>query len=906
MAEFALSGPRMREMTHDNPFETATHVPGGFPLENLSAGLPAAHLLPELLDAQQPLDSTLRAVIVAPPGTGKTTVVPPALANRLLTLGRSGKVVVTQPRRMAARAAARRLAYLTGTRLGQEVGYTVRGDRKTSGATRVEFVTTGVLLRRLIRDPEAAGVSAVVLDEVHERHLDTDLTFAMVQELGDLRETSDPLDIVVMSATLDAEFWAQRLPGPEGHPAQILEAEAVTYPLRERWAPSPGTQRALDARGVTPHFLQHVAATVAQTVDHEADGDVLVFLPGAREIDRVAQQLRARFSANSTIETLPLLGSTPAAEQDRILRGNDRERNRRIVLATNVAESALTVPGVRIVVDAALDRQSRLDTVRGVSGLVTVGAAKSAMVQRGGRAAREAPGLVVRCLSDAEYAARPAHRPAEIHTADLTQAVLDLACWGAPDGTGMQLPEPFPTRSYEAAVEVLTQLGALEPTGPKAEFQVTDLGRKLAELPVDPRLGRALYDGAEFVGARLAAEVVAALSSDQRADGADLGRLVQRLRAERPQRWTDDVRRLLAALGHQELSKEQHNRFGPVDLGMVTALAYPHQIARVRQQDTGQHSGVEYLLASGTAASLPRGSALQGAPWLAVAEVTLHGDRAIIRTAAELDQDHAELAAGTLLVHETEARFVNGKVSARAIQRLGAIELSSTPLKSTPELTRKAVSAEIHNAGILAFFNVDSTRPHASFVALRGRMGLLHRVFGAPWPDVSNTALTQRLDDWLGPELEQLAHGTRSDRIDLTSALRRLLPWPEASRLEELAPERLRVPSGSAISLDWPAPETHTETEIASPVLAVKLQECFGWTASPTVANGQVPVVLHLLSPARRPLAITADLANFWANVYPDVRAENRGRYVKHPWPEDPLSAVATAKTNRALRHGNR
>ena len=906
LEKFALSGPRLKGMTHDNSFAAVTHVPGGFPLETLSAGLPAAQLLPELLDAQQPTHSALRAVIVAPPGTGKTTVVPPALANRLRALGRDGKVVVTQPRRMAARAAARRLAYLTGTKLGQEVGYTVRGDRQTSGATRVEFVTTGVLLRRLIGDPDAPGVSAVVLDEVHERHLDTDLTFAMVQELGDLRETTDPLDIVVMSATLDADFWAQRLPRPDGHPAQILEAKAVTYPLREHWAPLTGTHRALDARGVTPQFLQHVAATSAQTVADEPDGDVLVFLPGAREIDRVAQQLRAQFGSNATIEILPLLGSTPAAEQDRILRGDNGERIRRIVLATNVAESALTVPGVRIVVDAGLDRQSRLDSVRGVSGLVTVGAAKSAMIQRGGRAAREAPGLVVRCLSDAEYAARPAHRPAEVHTADLTQAVLDLACWGAADGAGMQLPEPFPACSYQTAVEALSQLGALSQADPQADLQVTALGRKLAQLPVDPRLGRALYDGAEFVGSRLAAEVVAALSSDQRADGADLGRLLQRLRAERPQRWTADVKRLLAALGHQERSQDQRHRIDPVDLGMVTALAYPHQIARRRPQAHTQQSGGEYLLASGTAASLPRGSTLQGTPWLAVADVTLHGDRAIIRTAAELDQDHAELAAGTMLVHETEARFVDGKVSARAIQRLGAIELSSTALKPTAELTRKAVAAEIHSSGILEFFDVDTTPQHASFVALRGRMGLLHRVFGAPWPDVSNTALTQRLDDWFGPELEQLAHGTRSNRIDLTSALRRLLPWPEASRLDELAPERLNVPSGSAIRLDWPAPEAHTETEIASPILAVKLQECFGWTASPTVANGQVPVVLHLLSPARRPLAITADLANFWDNVYPDVRAENRGRYVKHPWPADPLSAVATAKTNRALRRDDR
>lgn len=871
------------------------------PLDAVSAGLPAARLIPDLLDDQQPEGSPLRAVVVAPPGTGKTTVVPPTMANRLSQHNRRGKVIVTQPRRMAARAAARRLAQLTGTRLGQEVGYTVRGDRQTSAATRVEFVTTGVLLRRLMRDPEASGVSAVVLDEVHERQLDVDLTFAMVQELGELRGTSDPLDIVVMSATLDADRWAQLLPQDDGEPANVLEVEAVTYPLEERWAPLPGTQRALDARGVTKSFLEHVADTVVTTAHDVPEGDLLVFLPGAREIDRVAQRLRSQFSSDQAVAVLPLLGSTPANEQDRILNPRDAAAKQRIVLATNVAESALTVPGVRAVVDAGLDRQSRLDTGRGVAGLVTVGAAKSAMIQRAGRAAREAPGVVVRCMSDAEFAARPTHTPAEIRTADLTQAVLDLACWGAADGAGLHLPEPPPSRAFHAAVETLAQLGALDTAHPTP--QVTDHGRQLAQLPVDPRLGRALYDGAEFVGARVAAETVAALSSDQRADGADLGKLLHQLRAQRPKRWTDDVARLLRALPRDnDQQSDQRSRTDPVDLGMVTALAYPQQIAR-RRTSGGHSADAEYLLASGTAASLPHGSSLHGVPWLAIAELTLHGERAIIRTAAELDRDHAELAAGPLLGNETEARFVDGKVTARSVQRLGAIELTSTPIKPTAEHTRDAVAAAIRKVGVLQFFGIDTeTQQHRAFVTLRARLGLLHRVFGDPWPDVSDATLTQQLDDWLAPELEQLASGTRKDRIDLAAALRRLLPWPDAARLDELAPERIQVPSGSNIRLDWPAPELHTAAEVSAPVLAVKLQECFGWTGSPTVADGRVAVVLHLLSPAQRPLAVTADLANFWQHVYPQVRAENRGRYVKHPWPEDPFSAVATAKTNRALR----
>lgn len=876
--------------------------PGAFQLELVTAGLAAAPLAWQLLDDAAPGAPALRTVIVAPPGTGKTTVVPPTVANRLQHLQRGGKVVVTQPRRMAARAAARRLAQLTGTKLGQDVGYTVRGDHQVSADTRVEFVTTGVLLRRLMRDPDATGISAVVLDEVHERQLDTDLTFAMVQQLGELRGATEPLDIVVMSATLDANFWARLLPHHDGRTADILRVEADSYPLGEQWAPLPGNQRVFDARGVTDTFLNHVADTVATTAAQKPDGDLLVFLPGAQEIDRVAQHLAHHFSEASGPDVLKLLGSTLAQEQDRILRASETHRQRRIVLATNVAESALTVPGVRIVIDAGLDRQSRLDTGRGVAGLVTVGAAKSAMIQRAGRAAREAPGLVVRCLSDAEFAARSAHRPAEINTADLTQAVLDLACWGAPDGKGLRLPEPLPSRAFASAVEVLTELGALEHATVHGGLHVTNLGRTLAQLPVDPRLGRALYDGAEFVGTTLAAEVVAALSADYRAEGADLGRLVQRLRTERPRRWIADVARLRRAVDANVAAKE-HQQPDPVGLGMVTALAYPQQIARRRVNPA--RSDAEYLLASGTAASLPRGSSLQGVSWLAVAEVTLHGDRAIIRSAAELDRDHAELAAGSLLTEQTEAQFIDGKVSARSRQRLGAIELSSTPLQPTPEHTRAAVAHEISRSGVTTFFGVDSdTKRHASFISLRGRMGLLHRVFGAPWPDVSDAVLTEQLDAWLAPELDQLARGIRTEHVDLTSALRRLLPWPQASRLDELAPERITVPSGSAIRLHWPEPETHTPEEVTPPVLPVKLQECFGWTASPTVAEGRIPVVLHLLSPARRPLAVTADLANFWQHVYPQVRAENRGRYIKHPWPEDPLTAIATAKTNRAIREG--
>ncbi|WBL18829.1 ATP-dependent helicase HrpB [Citricoccus sp. NR2] len=907
----------------------AAHQPADsweIPWERIVQGLPAARLVPQLtglagceLAEQAELTAPgtdsgagtagIRVVISAPPGSGKTTVVPPALAAVS-----AGRVVVTQPRRMAARAAARRLVSLSGAQLGREVGYTVRGDRHVSAATRVEFVTTGVLLRRLIADPEASGIGAIVLDEVHERHLDTDLTFALVEQLGQLRPE---LHVVVMSATLDVGHWAELLG------ARVLEVATEPHPLQEIWAPwGTQAQRSLDARGVAPGFLDHVADVVVEyqhlhqyphtPVGPDRPGDTLVFLPGAREIDRVAARLGSDPRLAPDTAVLPLLGSMPAREQDRILaRSTDTASQfpRRIVLATNVAESALTVPGVRLVVDAGLERALREDSRRGVSGLITLGASKSAMVQRGGRAAREAPGTVVRCLSEAEYAARPAHTAPEIRTAgrnELGRALLDVACWGAPRGAGLRLPDPFPTAAADRAEQRLQELGAVHDDGTP-----TELGARMSRLPVDPHLGRALLDGAELWDARVAAEAVATLAADTRAPGADLMARYRQLRSDPG--WRHDVDRLArAAVVAEDLAPQStghDDAGGPLDqhhlhhdaLGLITALAYPQQIARRRD--------AEYLLASGTAARLPASSSLIGAEWIAVAELSLHGDHAVIRAAVELDPEHAELAAGPLLVDETVARLdaasdTHRRVTARRIRRLGAIELSSTPVPPQPEHARSAVVAEWRETGVLALVQ----RAGASVATLRNRLGFLHRVYGAPWPEVTDAALTATVEDWLGPEIDQLAAGAAERSLDLHSALRRLLPWPEAARFDELAPLRLTVPSGSQITLDWPAPEDHPSQNNpdadtpAPPVLAVKLQECFGWRTGPTVAEGRVPVLLHLLSPAGRPLAVTSDLNSFWENAYPAVRAENRARYAKHPWPEDPWTAVATPRTNSAMR----
>lgn len=847
-----------------------------FPLDDIAGGLPAAQLIP-LLTRWWRDEGVRRAVVEAPPGSGKTTVVPPLMANLAAATGSGAprKVLVTQPRRIAARSAAHRLAQLSGTPVGDLSGYTLRGERKHSAATRVEFVTTGVLLRRLIRDPELADVDCIVLDEVHERHLDSDLAVGMTTQLAQMR---DDLSIIAMSATLDASRWADLL-GTEAEPARIASAAVRTHELTVRWAPSPVP--ALDLRGVTPGFLQHVADTVVAHLD-AADGDLLVFLPGVREIDRVRGLLRDGPLAG--VEIMTLTGRTPAAEQQRILSPRAvGDGPRRVILSTNVAESAVTVPGVRLVVDAGLDRQQRLDTLRGMSGLVTVGASKDSMIQRGGRAAREAPGTVVRCLSSADFAARPASTPPEIATSDLTSAVLDLACWGAPGGEGLRLPDPLPRRAYDNARSLLRALGAIDEEG-----HATATGRRLASVPTDPRLARALFDGAELVGARAAAEVLAAIDSEARAPGADLWASVRSLSRDGGTAWRKEVERLMREVDAEDRGGHATEQ----STALITALAFPDRIARRRER------GEEYLMTSGTGAALPRGSSLSGQEWLAVADVALVHGAPMIRAAAVLDAETAELAGAEMLRDEEVATFDpslrGGRVTSRNVTALGAIELSSTPRRPSLETGRRAVRDAIDRVGFREFLS-----PSPAFETLRARLGLLRTVFGDPWPTVDLPTLAATADTWLAQGLDAIASGGSPASVDTVSALRGLLPWPEASRLDELVPERVAVPSGSSIRLTYPAPEDHDD-EVAAPVLAVKLQECFGWAEGPKICDGRIPVVLHLLSPARRPLAVTADLSNFWAQVYPQVRAENRGKYIKHPWPEDPWNAEATAKTTRA------
>ncbi|WP_274029496.1 ATP-dependent helicase HrpB [Streptomyces sp. MMBL 11-1] len=825
--------------------------------------LPVRTAVPALRRA---LDDRGVAVLCAPPGTGKTTLVPLVLAG-LTGQGPVRRVVVAEPRRIAARAAARRMAWLLGEQAGERVGFTVRGERVVGRDTVVEVVTTGVLLQRLQRDQELAGVDAVIIDECHERHLDADTVAAF---LLDVRETIRPdLRLVAASATTDAEGWA-RLLGD----APVIEAQGVSHPVEVLWAPPARPVKPPHGMRVDPALLTHVAATVRRALAERA-GDVLCFLPGVGEIGRVAGQL-----AGVDAEVLQVHGRAPAAVQDAVLAGSSG--GRRVVLATSVAESSLTVPGVRVVVDSGLAREPRTDHARGLSALSTVRASRAAGRQRAGRAGREAPGVVYRCWDQAEEGRLARFPSPEIKVADLAAFALQAACWGDPDASSLALLDPPPAGAMGAAREVLEAIGAVDGGG-----RVTERGARMARLGLHPRLARALLDGAREVGARRAAEVVALLSEEPpREYGDDLAAALRTARRGQDgyaARWKQEVRRLSSSLGGGPAGGKDGGRSDDAVVGLVAALAFPERVARARGDGA-------FLMASGTGAELRDASRLRSAPWLAVAvaDRPSHAASARVRLAAVVDEPTALLAAGHLRVRGEEVRWVDGEVVARSVDRLGAVELAARPLRQPdPELVRGALVEGLRREGLgLLRWTRDSEQ-------LRWRLAFLHRVLGAPWPDVADGALLAEAGAWLEPELSRARRRSDLGRIDGGQALRRLLPWAtgEAARLDELAPERIEVPSGSRIRVEYGGEQ---------PVLAVKLQELFGMGETPRVAG--VPVLVHLLSPAGRPAAVTADLASFWREGYKAVRAELRGRYPKHPWPEDPTTVPATRFTSARLK----
>lgn len=780
---------------------------------------------------------------------------------------------------MATRAAAARLAMLVGEPLGQRIGYAMRGERSGGKGLRVEVVTTGLLVRRLQQNPELPGVAAIVIDECHERHLDADLLLAFCVDIrANLRED---LAIVATSATADTIRLSRAL-GSEV-PAPVITASAALFDVAIEWAPPPVPVPLLPGGRVDPRLLDHVAAVVQRALT-ENDGDILVFVPGEAEINGVTHRLAGQ-------NVLPLFGRQSRAEQDRALAP---AATRRIVVTTSVAESSLTVPGVRVVVDSGLAREPRTDQSRGLGALVTCRVSKSSADQRAGRAGREAPGRVYRCWSATDHTHLDDHPAPEIAIADLAAFALDLAAWGAPGGDGLTLLEAPPVVAMTAATELLRRLDALDDGG-----RITERGRRMAAIGAHPRLARALLDGTPRVGADRAREVVAMLSDDSGRDfGDDLPARWRALRRGDDRgttaRWREETKRLgrgtttgdpSGGTGVRPVGGAPGGpgtRVVPDDLaaGIVVGLAYPDRIARVRGADS-----TTYQMSGGTGAALDPQSPLRTTNWLAIAAADRAPGRADarIRSAAPIDEQTARDIAGDLVSTTDQIRWDDGRIVTRRVEALGAIVLNDVPLaKPDRLLVQAAVRDGIRRSGLSVL------RWSEAALALRERLAFCHAHLGAPWPAVDDEALLAGLDEWLGTELASVRGSRDLAHIDVASALRRLLPWPAATRFGELAPERLQVPSGSEVRLAYDGVEP--------PVLAVKLQEVFGWTATPAVADGRVPVVLHLLSPARRPVAITSDLASFWKQGYPQVRADLRARYPRHPWPEDPLTAIPTKR----------
>ena len=853
--------------------------------------LPVTRALGDIAAATRPGGC---AVITAPPGTGKTTLLPPAVAVALASHDASvGRVLVTQPRRVAARAAARRIARLLGEEVGGQVGYSVRGDSRVSERTRVEMVTPGVALRRLQRDPELPGVSALIVDEFHERDLDTDLALAFA--LDARSALRDDLFVALTSATLEASRTVEFLRSSTGEEPALVDIPGDIFPLELRYAPPPRGVEAVGAIGnervgVRREYLAHVARTVEETVA-ATDGSVLVFLPGVGEIETVRSNLHL-----GDIPVLTLHGQLSAAEQDRAL---SPASGRRVILSTSIAESSLTVPGVSVVVDAGLAREPRFDAGRGLSSLVTVPAALARLEQRAGRAARTGPGVAVRVMDAVDVARRPAQSAPGIATQDLTDARLQVAAWGTPVEDLALLDAP-PAGTWEAAGQRLSSLGAIDEAG-----AATALGRTLASLPLDPPLGRALLASSAVLGASKAARFVALLSEDVRAPGADLGAWERRLgrggtsgagggnaQAARVKETQARLERLakrlpnssvIDALAPAPARQDAHARTREDELALTCALAYPEWIARRRP------GSMAYILAGGVGAELPQGSPLEGQEWLAVASIDRApaSRHARILAAVPLSEEDALAAGAALLETRTQASIDRGALTATRTRTLGAIPLKSAPASSLSEEEATALVAEhlaAHGLGDLGWGKEASS--------LRERMRVLHEVLGDPWPDVSDEALAGSADQWLLPWAKRLANGASLNKVSMLDVLRSMLPWPDAARLDELAPERMPIPSGGTRPIDWSG---------AHPVLTLRVQQAFGWTDTPRLVDGRVPLVLHLTDPAGRPAAVTSDLTSFWAGPYRDVRAQLRGRYPKHPWPEDPLHAEPT---NRAKRRG--
>ena len=821
--------------------------------------------LPALADAlSRPGGS---AVLTAPPGTGKTTIVPLALLTE--PWAAEGRILVLEPRRLATRAAARRMAWLLGESVGETVGYRTRDERRVGPNTRIEVVTEGILTRRLQRDPELPGTVLVVFDEIHERNLTTDLGLALTL---DARRVIRPgLRLLAMSATIDAGRIAAAL-GGEGDAAPIVTAGGAPFPVATHWFPKKPTDK-----------LEPAVVTALQTALRREPGDALVFLPGAGEITRVARLLADAGFPGQGIDVRPLYGMLPAEEQDLALLPSPVGR-RRVVLATDIAETSLTVEGVRIVVDAGLRRAPYYDTRTGLTRLRTVAISKASAEQRAGRAGRQGPGVVYRLWSKGEHAAKRGHDEPEIRQVDLAGLALELAVWGTP---AAELPflDPPPERMLAEAHELLTMVGAVQPDG-----RPTPLGRRMADMPLHPRLAHMVLVAADRGPRPLAvAACLAALLEERdvlrgRPDTlpADLATRLELLADPRRHHPDADGRAVGGARRRAvDISRRAGGSSDPTGeldrelidhAGAVLALAYPDRIALARTQPG------RFQLRSGAGAWVERHDPLAQAPALVAADLDGNRKEARIRLAAPLDPAEIVELFGDALTERTVVEWDRSRdeLVEKVERRLGGVVLEETTRKPAagPEVTALLVE-RVRDRGLRALrWRDDDT-------ALAARVAFLHRTFGAPWPDWSETGLLATLEDWLAPFLLFAQSRADLEALDVHAALMARLDRSAIGSLANLAPEHWPLRNGRRAAIDYSEDR---------PVLAAKVQDLFGTATTPTIADGRVTLVVHLLSPAGRPVQITSDLAGFWAGSWKDVRKEMAGRYPKHAWPENPLT----------------
>ncbi|MFG1358884.1 ATP-dependent helicase HrpB [Xanthobacter pseudotagetidis] len=810
-------------------------------------------------DLTRTLAATSGAVLVAPPGAGKTTRVPLALLDAPWAKG--GKILVLEPRRLAARAAAHRMAQTLGERVGERVGYRVRLRSEVSARTRIEVVTEGVFTRMVLDDPELSGVAAVLFDEFHERSLDADLGLALA--LDSQRGLRDDLRLLAMSATLDGARVAA-LMGADGAPAPVIESEGRAFPVETRHL----------GRDPRARIEGQMADAVLRALAGE-QGSILAFLPGAAEIRRTRDLLAERVR-DPAVDLVPLFGAMDAAEQDRALLPSPIGR-RKVVLATAIAETSLTIEGVRVVVDGGLARVPRFEPDVGLTTLVTERVSRAGADQRRGRAGRTGPGVCYRLWSEGETASLKPFATPEILSADLTGLVLDLARAGVRDPASLPFLDPPPEPAVKEAKALLALLGALDGDG-----RVTALGARMSRLPLPPRLAHMVVMGADRGAGRLAGEIAAVLTErGLGGDGVDLRHRLDDFRRDRSRR-AEDARRL-AARWTEAAGGREAGGAAPSPAALL-ALAFPDRVAKARGEGS-RGDGTRFLLRNGRGAAMDPAAALAKAPFLAVAEVSGRADAARILLAAALAEEEIEALFADEIIDGTEVSFdpAAAAVRARQTRRLGALTLSSRPRPAPQDATAARLLAE----GVAGLGLARLPFPPA-LIQWRDRVAFLRAAEGEPWPDLSDAALAATAADWLAPFIAGRTALAEITPSDLDAALKALLPYALSARLEAEAPTHFTAPTGTRLPVDYGAE--------GGPQVEVRVQELFGLTRHPALAGGRIPLTLALLSPARRPIQVTKDLPQFWRGSWRDVRAEMRGRYPKHPWPEDPSQADPTTR----------